>query len=135
MKTFYLFKRSFIALTLFVVIGCGAETLAAIIFIPAFAATWPVVGNDEYRLDLQPDADNKGVESGVFAGVEEHDSDATKRDSLFGSFNGLNIEFTIRRPAGGVQYTGTMTPASDTDHTIVKIVLNSSSEGRLVLAP
>ena len=133
MKTMYKVKKTVIILFAGFIIACGAETIAAIIFLPAFAATWPVVGDDEYRINLQPDGDNRNVPSGIFEGDEFHDSDQDRNDNfLSGSFDGLRIEFTIERPSGNVQYTGTMTPVSDTDHTITRIVL-TSSEGDLVL--
>ena len=128
-------KKMLVVLLAFVLSGCGAETLA-IIFIPAFAATWNVEGDPEYRIDLQPNDDNKKVRRGVFPGDEFHDSDSDRNNNdLSGSFDQLDIEFTIQRPNNvKIQYVGKMVPISDTDHTIVRIVLNSS-EGPLVLIP
>ena len=134
MKTLYLLKKSTVASLIFLVIGCGPETLA-IVFIPAFAATWNVENNLDYRIDLQPDEANKGVHAGVFEGQEEHDTNNDLNENpLSGSFDGLEIEFTIQRPNNvQVHYSGKMIPVSDEDHTIVRIELNSS-EGSLVLA-
>lgn len=113
--------------------GCGAEALA-LIFIPAFSATWPDANDPDHQIDLQPNDANKNVESGVFEGQEIHFSDPDKDGNpLSGSFDGLDIQFTIERPNNvKIKYTGKMIPVSDTDHTIVKINLNSS-EGPLVL--
>lgn len=134
MKTLHSLKKSLIVVCACIVVGCGAETLAAIIFIPAFAATWPVVGVEDYSIDLQPDSANKGVVSGVFEGREiDHPTDDNRKDNkLSGSFNGLDIEFTIQRPNGNVKYKGKMTPISDEDHTITRIEV-TSSEDKLVL--
>ena len=137
MKTLYVFKKSLLATFIFIFIGCGAETLAALIFIPAFAATWNVENNPDYRINLQPNADNKNVPAGVFVGDEQHNFDTDKDGNLItGSFDGLDIEFTIQRPNNvKVKYSGKMQTISDTDHTVIRIVLNSSSEGALVLVP
>jgi len=133
MKTYYTIKKSFVVVIACAIVGCGAETVAAIVFIPAFAATWPVIGIDEYAINLQPDPDNRGVVSGVFVGNEFNRPDDPNADNpLTGSFNGLNIEFTIIREDGNIHYTGIMTPTSLTDHTIKRIDLESS-EGTLVL--
>ena len=137
MKTMFKVKKTVIILFAGFIIACGAETVAAIIFLPAFAATWPVVGDDDYRIDLQPDADNKNVHSGVFEGEEQHDLDNDRNGNpLSGSFNGLNIEFTIQRDNNvNIKYSGIMQPVSEDDHTIVRIELNSPQEGKLVLVP
>ncbi|WP_282124454.1 hypothetical protein [Algibacter mikhailovii] len=136
MKTLKLIKRCTAVMLFSIIVACGAETVVALVFIPAFAAEWPVQGVEGYSIDLQPDDANKGVPSGVFEGRElNHPTDPNRQDNLLeGSFNGLNIEFTIDRPNGNIQYKGKMTPVSDEDHTIVRIDLNSS-EGKLVLSP
>lgn len=136
MKTFKTVKKVIIMTLFSVVIACGAETVAAIVFIPAFAAEWPVVGVDGYSIDLQPDEENKGVESGIFEGAElNHPTDPNRENNkLEGRFDGLNIEFTIFRSNGNIKYSGKMTPVSDEDHTIIRIDLNST-EGKLVLEP
>ncbi|MFD1614000.1 hypothetical protein [Gelatiniphilus marinus] len=142
MQTLNLIKKSIVISFASIILACGAETLAAIVFIPAFAATWPVVGVNDYSIDLQPDANNKGVEFGVFNGAEINNPSGLYQanNMLSGSFNGLNIEFTIKRvninndlDTTFVKFTGKMTPVSDTDHNITKIELNSSSDGQLVL--
>ena len=99
METFNSIKKSLVVVVASLIVACGAETLAAIIFIPAFAATWPVEGFEDYSIDLQPDGDNKNVESGVFEGAElNHPTDPNRKNNLLsGSFNGLNIEFTIEK--------------------------------------
>ncbi|MGQ1786010.1 hypothetical protein [Saccharicrinis sp. GN24d3] len=133
MKTIDVIKKSTLILLASVIMACGSETVIATVFIPAFAATWPVVGDENYEIDLQPDEDNKGVASGVFNGAEFHQTDPDRNgNDLSGSFDGLDIEFTIVRPNGSVRYTGKMIPVSDTDHTIVRIEL-TSSEGDLIL--
>ena len=132
MKTFNLIKKPLVILFASVIIACGAETLIAIVFIPAFAAEWSVVGDSDYFIDLRPD-DSKKVKSDDFTGTEFHFADSARDDNpIVGSFNGLNIEFTIKRDAGDIKYTGKMTPVSDDDHNIIRIELNSS-EGALVL--
>jgi hypothetical protein len=74
------------------------------------------------------------VESGVFEGEELHFSDPARDGTpLSGSFDGLDIQFTIFRQNNmNVKYTGKMIPVSETDHNIVRIELNSS-EGPLIL--
>ena len=135
MKTMYKLKKTVMILFAGFIIACGAETLAAIIFIPAFSATWPVENNNDYRIDLQPNEANKNVHSGIFEGEELHDTNLDLDGNfLSGSFKGLDIEFTIERNNGpDVQYIGKMIPISDTDHTITRIEL-TSSEGDLVLS-
>jgi hypothetical protein len=134
MKTLSLIKKSVIIALMSIIIACGAETVIATVFIPAFAATWPVKGFDDYSIDLQPDEENKGVKSGIFEGKElNHPTDLNKQNNfLSGSFDQLNIEFTIERPNGNIKYSRRMIPVSDEDHTIKQINL-SSSEGDLVL--
>ncbi len=134
MKTLYLIRSGIRVFIAILIIGCGAETVAAILFIPAFSATWNVEGNDVYRIDLQPDEANKGVHAGVFEGEEQHDTiPAHDGNFLSGSFSGLNIEFTIERPNNEkIQYVGRMQTISDTDHQVIRIELQST-EGALVL--
>ncbi len=135
MKAHDFFKRILVTSFVFVIVSCGAETLA-IVFIPAFAATWNVENDPDYRIDLQPDANNKNVPVGVFEGEEIHDTNSDlDGNPLSGSFNGLDIEFTIQRPNNvNVHYAGKMQTISETDHTVIKIFLNSP-EGPLVLVP
>lgn len=135
MKTYSLIKKTLVIIIASIILACGAETIAALVFIPAFAATWPDANDSEHRISLQPEGENLGVESGIFDGDEQHDSDNTRDgNKLEGSFNGLNIEFTIERLSNNdqdttyVQFTGTMIPSSDEDHTITRINLNSSQE-------
>jgi hypothetical protein len=133
MKAPKLIKKTTVTLFALLILSCGAETLA-LIFIPAFAATWNVEGDQDYRIDLQPDNNNKNVPAGVFEGEEIHDSnDDLNGNPLSGSFSGLDIEFTIQRDNHvEIQYVGKMQTVSDTDHTVTRIVLHSS-EGSLVL--
>lgn len=132
MRTIYKVKKTMMILFACFTVACGAEAIA-LIFIPAFAADWPVVGDEDYEIELRPVGENLNVASGVFPGEERHFSDPARNENpLSGSFNGLNIEFTIQRPSGHVQYTGRMIPVSDTDHSIIRIEL-TSSEGALVL--
>ncbi|WP_149274916.1 hypothetical protein [Pareuzebyella sediminis] len=117
-------------------IGCGSEDVGGgVTFIPTFNATWPVEGDEDRQISLQPNEDNKGVEKGIFEGAEILQTDSGEvQNPLAGSFNGLNIEFTITRENNAkVKYTGLMVPVSETDHQIVRIELHSS-EGNLALA-
>ena len=125
-------KISFVGMLCFCLAGCGAET--ALVFIPIFSATWPVQGDEDYFIDLQPDDDNKNVESGVFEGEEIHFSIPEKDGNfLSGSFKGHDIQFTIQRPNNvNVKYTGTMKTASESDSFVTRIELHSS-EGSLIL--
>ena len=132
MKTMYTVKKTTMILFASFIVACGAETLA-IIFLPAFAADWPVIGDNDYEIELRPNTANQNVESGIFPGEERHFSDPERDGNVLnGSFKGLDIEFTIERPTGNVRYTGTMIPVSDTNHSITRIEL-TSSEGDLVL--
>ncbi|WP_418604229.1 hypothetical protein [Hwangdonia sp.] len=133
METLNVIKKSIVITFASIILACGAETLAAIVFIPAFTAGWPVVGVPDYTINLQ--SDDEGLESGIIFGDESnHPTDADKQfNTLDGSFNGLNIEFTINRPNDvKMKYTGKMIPISDENHTIIRMELNSS-EGALVL--
>ncbi len=132
MRTIYTAKRALIILFASFVVACGAETIAALIFLPAFAATWPDANDDEHFIDLRPEGVDGEMESGVINGFESHSSDPEKEGDLSGTFNGLDIEFTVERQSGNVQFTGTMTPVSNTDHNITRIDL-TSSDGILVL--
>ncbi|WP_229719264.1 hypothetical protein [Winogradskyella schleiferi] len=133
MKTFNIMKKSIAIAIIIISVGCGSDSSEDTVFIPAFNATWPVLGEDDYAIDLQPDNDNRGVESGVFEGAEfNRPNDPNTENFLSGSFNGLSIEFTIERQDGNITYSGTMTPVSNEDHTIIQIAL-SSSEGELIL--
>ena len=133
MKTSYLHRLCLGAALVFVLIGCSSSPPGGGSFIPGFNATWPVQGDNNRQIDLQPNEANKNVPHGVFNGEEIFDND-TIRNPLSGSFNGLNIEFTIQRPNHhSVQYTGTMTPISEVNHFITRIELHSS-EGSMVLA-
>ncbi len=141
MKTSHVLQIAFCALFAIAAIGCSSSDDGdGGAFIPTFNATWPVEGTDgAYRMSLQPNEANKNIKSGVFTGEEQHDND-TIRDGnpLSGSFNGLDIEFTVIRDAADrhkdVKFQGTMTPTSKTDHNIVRIDLNSS-EGSIALVP
>ncbi len=126
-------KKTVIILFASLIVACGTETILLSIFIPAFAANWPVVGDTQYFFDLRPD-DEDNVESGTFTGREEHGSgDFRDNNPITGSFDGLMIEFTIARQNGDViTYTGEMEPISDENHNIIRIELESS-EGPLVL--
>lgn len=133
MKTIIAQKMMIIILTIGIV-GCSADP-SGTTFIPGFNATWAVENDSERQIDLQPDEDNKNVHSGVFNGDEIllQSGGGTIEHPLSGSFEGLSIEFTIdREDEGTVQYTGEMIPVSETDHTIIRIELNSS-KGALVL--
>ncbi len=139
MKTMSLFRIIMVASLVIILSGCGSDP-AGVAFIPSFNATWAVEGtNGEYRMDLQPNEANQNIASGVFEGEEQNDNDSDlDGNPLSGSFNGLDIEFTIVRdsedPSKNVKYTGKMEPISDTNHRIIRIPLNSS-EGNLVLVP
>ncbi|WP_086476337.1 hypothetical protein [Arenibacter amylolyticus] len=137
MKTLNLFRIMIIAILVFACVGCSSSDGGGTVFIPGFNATWPVEGtNGEYRMDLQPNAANRNVPSGVFNGEEQHDND-TIRDGnpLSGSFNGLDIEFTVTRKNNEkIQFKGKMIPVSETDHSITRINLNSP-EGPISLVP
>ncbi|MEW4922910.1 hypothetical protein [Algibacter sp. 2305UL17-15] len=131
METFNVMKKSLVITFASIILACGAETLAAIVFIPAFTATWPDANDIEHRVNIQ--SDDEGKESGIIFGDEQHDSDSDKRGDLSGSFNGLNIEFTVERPTGDIKFIGKMIPVSNEDHNITRIELNSS-EGKLILS-
>lgn len=129
MKTTYL-QKSFWAALIFILMGCSSGADPS--FIPGFNATWPVQGDADRQIDLQPNEANKNVPHGVFNGKEIIND--TINNQLSGSFNGLDIEFTIQRANHEqVQYTGRMIPVSEIDHFIVRIEL-SSSEGSMILA-
>lgn len=116
--------------------GCGSEDVGGgVTFIPTFNATWPVEGDEDRQIDLQPDAANKGVEKGIFEGAEILQTDSGEvQNPLEGSFDGLDIEFTITRESNEkIKYTGVMIPVSESDHQIVRIELHSS-EGNMALA-
>lgn len=123
-------KKALVITFLSLIVACGAETVAAIVFIPAFTATWPDANDSEHRLNIQ--SNDEGKESGIIFGDEQHDSNADKRGDLSGKFNGLNIEITIERPTGNITYTGKMIPTSDEDHQIIRMEF-SSSEDNLIL--
>ena len=126
-------KKAVIIAVTGLLIACGTETLA-ILFIPAFSATWSVQGSPDWNIDINGDDQNGNVHAGAITGFEFHDSDPSRDgNELVGSFDGLDIEFTIQRPTGNVQYTGKMTPVSDEDHTITRIEMESS-EGPMVLS-
>ena len=52
-----------------------------------------------------------------------------------GTFDGLDIEFTIPRNNGAeiVTFTGRMIPTSETDHAIIRIDLTTSEGESIVL--
>ncbi len=139
MKIVHVMRINLLAACVLILTDCGSDE-AGIAFIPSFNATWAVDDtNGEYRMDLQPDEANQNVPSGVFEGEEQNDNDSNlDGNPLSGTFNGLDIEFTIVRDSGdpsqNVKYTGTMEPISDTNNRIIKITL-TSPEGNLVLVP
>jgi len=139
MKTINLIKKSVVITFASIIMACGAETLVALVFIPAFAGPWQVEGVNGYNFSIQ--SDDQGKESGIISGEESnHPSDLYEDfNKLNGSFKGLSIEFTIKRvnfndnqDTTFVKYTGKMIPKSDEDHTIKQIEL-SSPEDNLVL--
>ncbi|NJX14921.1 hypothetical protein [Tamlana crocina] len=134
MKVFYLIKKSLIISLLSLILACGAETIAAIVFIPAFTATWPVVGGNGYSFSIQ--SDEEGEESGEIFGAEiDYPNDIDGLENPFtGSFNGLDIEFTVTRDDDSkVKFSGKMVPKSNEDHQIIRYNL-SSPEGNIVLS-
>ncbi len=136
MKTSHVLE---IALGAFILLiaGCSSDAGGGTTFIPTFNATWAVEGTDgAYRMDLQPNEANKNVESGVFNGEEQNDNDDDlDNNPLSGSFNGLDIKYTIKRDNHvNIEYKGKMIPISDENHSIIRIDL-SSSEGNIVLVP
>lgn len=135
MKTTNFYKTLLLTLFFSILLGCSSDPPGGGGgFIPGFNATWPVQGDNDRQIDLQPNEANKNVPHGVFNGEEIiEEDDATIGNPLSGSFNGLAIEFTIKRSDHEqVKYTGTMTPISEDNHFIVRIELNSS-EGSMVL--
>lgn len=136
MKSKYAYKITFMALFTLLIMGCSSENGGGgTTFIPGFNATWAVENDSERQIDLQPNEENKEVHSGVFNGDEIllQSGGGSIKHPLSGSFEGLNIEFTIdREDTGTVKYTGKMIPISETNHAIVRIELNSS-EGYMAL--
>jgi hypothetical protein len=134
MKTFYLIKKAIIIGVLSLIVACGAETVAAIVFIPAFTATWPVVGGNGYSFSIQ--SDDEGEKSGEIFGAEidyPNDTDGFE-NPLEGKFHGLDIEFTVTRDDDSkVKFKGKMVPKSNEDHQIIRYNL-SSPEGDIVLS-
>lgn len=144
MKTFNSLKIMGITILFGIFSSCGGSGDpggGGTIFIPDFTATWPVEGDDNYRIGLQyPGAlqnEDKPTHSGLIGDCEEeHDTDSERSGNpITGSFDGLDIKFTINRDNGDViHYEGEMIPVSETNHRIVRIELNSPQEGKLVLA-
>ncbi|XCF07632.1 hypothetical protein ABI125_07165 [Tamlana crocina] len=134
MKAFYFIKKSVIIGLLSLIVACGAETIAAIVFIPAFTATWPVEGGDGYAFSIQ--SNDEGKEMGLIFGAEKNYPNDTDGDDnpLEGKFDGLDIEFTVTRDDDSkVKFTGKMVPTSNEDHQIIRYNL-SSTEGDIVLS-
>ena len=120
--------------------SCSDSGGGGTIFIPDFTATWPVQGDDDYFIDLQYPGDLQNEDKPTHSGLigdcnEEHGTDSERNGNpITGSFDGLEIKFTINRKNGDViHYEGTMIPLSETDHTIIRIELNSEEEGTMVL--
>jgi len=131
MKINNYYKTMLLAFFIFILGSCSS-TPSGGGFIPGFNATWPVQGDNNRQIDLQPDEANKNVPHGVFSGKEIIDDTIT--NPLSGSFDGLNIEFTIQRPNHhSVQYTGSMITISEVNHFVIRIELHSS-EDSMVLA-
>lgn len=135
MKTSFVLQIAFVAVIVLTG-GCSSDSGGGTTFISSFNATWPVEGDEDRQLDLQPDEDNLEKPMGVFEGEEILETENGQvRHPLEGKFNGLNIEFTITRDNDTkVEYKGTMTPKSETNHFIIRIDLSSPQEGNIVLA-
>lgn len=129
--------KTLLVLFLSLIFACGAETVIALVFIPAFGAVWSVENDSDYKIGIFRDGSLE-ESSGKLSGQEEHLSNPLKDgNDIIGTFDGLNIEFTIERDisgGGNVTYSGKMIPFQETD-SIVKIELNSVQEGDLVLIP
>ncbi len=124
-------KKTVIFSLLLLMMSCGAESI--LLFIPAFSATWPAVGDQDYFIDLRNSDPTEMSHEGTITGFEDRlVNNQNEINDLTGSYDGLEIEFTIERSSGNVQYTGEMIPVSDEDHNIIRIELQSS-EGSLVL--
>ena len=128
MKTLNSAKRSLMIIFAFLLVACGAETVLATIFIASFTALWKEDGHPEHTIFLNNS--NPDSESGKLLGNEDLNGVGSE---LAGTFDGLSIEFTIKRsantpPIKDVTYSGKMVPVSETDHKIVKINLKSTDD-------
>ncbi|RMA64314.1 hypothetical protein [Ulvibacter antarcticus] len=136
MKTLAIvFKKSVFAIVIgLLFFACksdsGTEDIGTI-FIGIFDNTWEVQGVDNYSFGIFRDG-SIGTTSGILFGNEDHPNSGSI-DMINGTFDGLNLAFTIPRTNGNVVFTGVMTPTSETDHTIIRIDLSSSEGENLVL--
>ena len=103
------------------------------IFFGIFDNEWEVEGVDNYFIGIFRDG-AEDTSSGELRGFEDH-PDLGFSDMVNGTFDGLDIEFTIARDDGAnnVVFSGTMTPTSETDHNIIRIDLTTSENETLVL--
>lgn len=104
------------------------------IFYGIFDNEWEVEGTDDYIIGLFRDEDSQDTSSGVLQGHEDHPVHGFN-SMINGTFDGLDLEFTIPRNEGAenVVFSGTMTPTSETDHNIIRIDLTTSENENLVL--
>ncbi|WP_200979373.1 hypothetical protein [Echinicola sp. 20G] len=112
-------------------VSCGVE---AVVFIPLFSATWPDINDEDHFIELRPDSENQNVESGIFAGTEQHFGNQFDLDGnlLSGKFSGYNIEFIIQRGSGDIKYSGVF--ITDDNENIIRIELTSEKGDPLILA-
>ncbi len=82
-----------------------ASTVAVPVLV--ITATWEVEGQEgrSFRFDAEQD-DSEGLELGSFEGSETVEHPFAFYD-LTGSWADGHLQFTVERPGGNVQYTGT----------------------------
>ena len=138
MKVLRKIKLAFSILFLALVLGCGSESI--VFFIVGISATWQDVDDPNHRIELRWSEENEGMESGIFTGREQHDTEDVLNDNLIsGMYDGVNVAFTILRrkadPMQEVTYTGTMDTIMIHPDTaqVVRFDLFSEEEGSLIL--
>ncbi len=104
------------------------------IFIGNFDNEWEVQGGNGHFIGIFRDEDSLDGSAGTLNGNEDHPVHGFS-EMINGSFDGLDIQFTIARDDGAsnVVFTGTMTPTSETDHQIIRMDLTTSDNEELVL--
>lgn len=135
MKAFsILIKKSTMVLLISLLSAC-TDTLIPLdtIYIGSFDNTWNVVDIEGYEIGIFRDGPTNTT-SGDLRGFEDHPEKGFT-DMVSGSFNGLDINFTIPGNNGNkdVTFTGKMTPKSETVHDIIRINLTTSEGENLVL--
>jgi hypothetical protein len=126
-------------------VSCGPELF--IVFLPAISATWCVEGEPCHKFEFRPDTTtNNAFSEGVVSGREFYINpsdgknykdpgyEAEGDNLIIGTFDNLNIAFTIHKRENGIEERPFVGAMEINDDQVTRMVLESLVDGgQLVL--